>query len=838
MSLGSPKRAAGLGVFALCVLSITCSSDPVDRVASSPIGDVSKESSGHAAGTPRFAPSSARVELPRYGSGLTRVADVASPVAVAFALETARPVFAEQKGNVVRFSKALGDGVDMSYRVSDDGAEDFVRFERKPDTESIAYRIELDAVAGLRLVANSLEMLDAGGVPRLRVAAPYVTDARGEPSPARLDLAGCDADRDARAPWGRPVVAPGALSCRVLVHWGSAVGASLTYPVVVDPAWTSTAKLALDHTYNSQVVLPNGRVLVAGGTDAGAELYDPATGTWANTGAASIGRRLFGMALLADGKVLVAGGYNPQGQPLASAETYDPASGTWSTVGSLSSSRAFFPLVRLTNGKVLAAGGSVSATSETYDPTSRSWTPSGAMSTSRLAHTSSRLPDGRVLVAGGRNFPSSAFFSTTEIFDPSTAVWSAGPSMSDARLEHTATSLADGRVLITGGANNLSYVATTEIYDPKSNLWTPTAPMKSARVSHMATLLPDGRVMSLGGRLNVYIGFSFNPQFVPLNSTELYDPILNKWTDSGAMPSGRAYAGVATLPGGTVLVSGGIPLGERSKSAEVFRIESLGSSGRCTGPGECASGFCVDGVCCDRACDSACTACSSATKGRGVDGVCEPVAAGLDLKGDCPTLPATTCAASGVCDGAGACALYTRGTLCGASRCTEGVENALRCDGSGSCVDGATPCAPYTCRDAVSCGALACQTSAECSATFVCNPVTRTCGVPSTTCDGAHTVYAPDGTPRDCTPYSCQGETCRAKCGSGLDCAAGYACNRDYACVDASSALRADDSFGLFGCAVRPQPRSSPWGTLAFAAWLPFVGIVARRYRRGQRPLR
>jgi hypothetical protein len=52
-------------------------------------------------------------------------------------------------------------------------------------------------------------------------------------------------------------------------------------------------------------------------------------------------------------------------------------------------------------------------------------------------------------------------------------------------------------------------------------------------------------------------------------------------------------------------------------------------SGRChvgTGPGcqgndQCASGFCSQGVCCDRACDGACQACNL----PGREGTCSPV---------------------------------------------------------------------------------------------------------------------------------------------------------------------------------------------------------------------
>ena len=60
--------------------------------------------------------------------------------------------------------------------------------------------------------------------------------------------------------------------------------------------------------------------------------------------------------LLPNGKVLVAGGSNGGGS-LSSAELYDPASGSWSTTGSLATARDYHTATLLPNGKVLVAGG-------------------------------------------------------------------------------------------------------------------------------------------------------------------------------------------------------------------------------------------------------------------------------------------------------------------------------------------------------------------------------------------------------------------------------------------------------------------------------------------------
>ncbi len=70
----------------------------------------------------------------------------------------------------------------------------------------------------------------------------------------------------------------------------------------------------------------------------------------------------------------------------------------------------------------------------------------------------------------------------------------------------------------------------------------------------------------------------------------------------------------------------------------------------CAAATECDSGFCADGVCCDRACDGACEACSTAA-GASTDGMCEPSSAGVVCRA-----ASDSCDVAEVCDGtSGAC---------------------------------------------------------------------------------------------------------------------------------------------------------------------------------------
>ena len=122
-------------------------------------------------------------------------------------------------------------------------------------------------------------------------------------------------------------------------------------------------------------------------------------------GRSGTARRVHTATLLPNGKVLVAGGQGTSGN-LTSADLSDPAAGTWSATRSLNTARFGHTATLLPNGKVLVAGGNNSGaltSAELYDPASGMWSVTGSLNTARASHTATLLPNGKVLVAGGNN---------------------------------------------------------------------------------------------------------------------------------------------------------------------------------------------------------------------------------------------------------------------------------------------------------------------------------------------------------------------------------------------------------------------------------------------------
>jgi hypothetical protein len=357
-----------------------------------------------------------------------------------------------------------------------------------------------------------------------------------------------------------------------LIVGAIAAGALRSHPVR-PPGWTATGAMLEARDGHTATLLPDGKVLVAGGQArvnvplASAELYDPASGSWTATGNMVTPRYAGHTAtLLPDGKVLVVGGYN-NGEILASAELYDPASGSWTATGNMVTPRnPGQTATLLPDGRVLVAGGNSStglplASAELYDPASGTWTATGYMKEGRYGHTATLLPDGKVLVAGGVGAVDNGYgLASAELYDPASGSWTATGNLKGVSGGHTATLLRDGKVLAVGGPTWVgSPFGAADLYDPTTGSWTATGNTKGILDAHTATLLPDGKVLVAGD-----IGTSDLAQ----GAAELYDPASGSWTATPSMPTRRfrGYSGepgtqasyTATLLGdGKVLVAGG-----------------------------------------------------------------------------------------------------------------------------------------------------------------------------------------------------------------------------------------------------------------------------------------
>jgi hypothetical protein len=271
--------------------------------------------------------------------------------------------------------------------------------------------------------------------------------------------------------------------------------------------------------------LPDGDVLIAGGQNGegtifkSAELFNPTTDTFTALPAAGstelqTGREGAVAASLPDGQVLIAGGSDAGN--LQSAELFNPATDTFTALTAsglteLQTARAFAVAAPLPDGQVLIAGGSAAGglkSAELFDPTTDTFTAlpaagSTELQTGREGAVAAPLPDGQVLIAGGK---ASVELQSAERFNPATETFTALPAAGSTELQiarwtAAAAPLPDGQVLIVGGSGLLM---TAELFNPVNETFTalPAAgntELLTGREDAVAAPLPDGQLLITAG---------------------------------------------------------------------------------------------------------------------------------------------------------------------------------------------------------------------------------------------------------------------------------------------------------------------------------------------------
>lgn len=402
---------------------------------------------------------------------------------------------------------------------------------------------------------------------------------------------------------------------KVLVSGG--LNAAGNQAEIYDPltnTWVGTQNnMAAPHASNGAVLLRNGKVLVIAGASFGAtaEIYDPSTNTWSSGGTLKTGRQSFTSTLLPDGKVLVAGGFISGGTPTNTCEIYDPTTNTWNfTMEPMATMRVHHAATLLNNGKVLVSGGeriSGGDSAEIFDPSTGTWTTVMPNTIVRDLHTMTVLPNGKVLAVGGLVGPSMST-DAVNLFDPTSNTWTPADSLNQSRCRHSATLLPNGKVLVAGGAlNGSSTLDSAEIYDPDTDNWVPAGDtLQVARVGFSATLLPNGKTLFVGGSGvssaeifdyavgglspttpppfaalryahtttllpdgKVLVSGGFNS--VPVSTVDLYDPATNMRTAADTMKTARYEHAATLLPNGKVMVCGGNDLTSRTSTTELYQ---------------------------------------------------------------------------------------------------------------------------------------------------------------------------------------------------------------------------------------------------------------------------
>lgn len=326
--------------------------------------------------------------------------------------------------------------------------------------------------------------------------------------------------------------------------------------------WEQTTPLSVPRYDHTSTLVGGGKVLVAGGRTQGTspvelpatgEVFDARTERWLPTGPMTDARWSHTATVLPDGRVLVAGGFGrpftvtasgagSNSQPvLDTAEIFDPRTGRWSRTASMGTRRALHVAALLPDGKVLVGGGRtcnqpppaacnftfVTSTAELYDPATGTWSPTGPLTAPRHTTSPAVLANGTVLVPAGF-VGGGAPVATAEVYDPATGTSAPTGNLNVARARQGAMVLHDGSVLVAGGFAT----PTSELYSPATRTWSltgdiPVPPGANRRFNHAFAVLPNGKALVAGGA-------TFPPSAITRNA-DLYDPATRTWVSAGDM---------------------------------------------------------------------------------------------------------------------------------------------------------------------------------------------------------------------------------------------------------------------------------------------------------------
>ena len=383
--------------------------------------------------------------------------------------------------------------------------------------------------------------------------------------------------------------------------------------ITLESSWTLAGDLGFGRWGHTTTILDNGSVLVVGGSkrlsyrgssESQAKLMTFGHDQWFPAGTPKWERTYHTSSLLPDGRVLLVGGsgrsmFQDDGEEnvfrgikdLFSSEIYDPNTNEWIETDEMTHKRSRAQVISLSDGDVMIIGGrsgvDIISSTEIYRLESESWEESVPMNYSRMSHSAVELMDGRFMVTGGlQSVGSGESLASAEIYDPSTNEWMVVRSMNYPRLGHQSTLLSDGRMLVTGGATakepeskDMYPGISAEIYDPSADEWTVISNMNYPRQDHVAILIAQtiGEASQFKDKVLLFGGA--NQLGAAITSVEEYDVLRNEWSIITRMPEGRTLLTATLIQDCFVLIVGG---GDVSRQGDNFPEHTLKFTTECS----------------------------------------------------------------------------------------------------------------------------------------------------------------------------------------------------------------------------------------------------------------
>ena len=245
---------------------------------------------------------------------------------------------------------------------------------------------------------------------------------------------------------------------------------------------------------------------------------------------------------------------------------------TWESKAPMLTARSGFGLA-VVNGKIYAIGGynknqtGFSDVNEMYDPATDTWTVKTPMPTQRVSFAIAVYKDkvyvfgGQILQAGRR-----VVINVTEVYDPASDSWTTKTSMPHLGEDFAANVVVEDKIYVISTYN--------DVYEPATDTWTTKTAIPEP-VAHSANSVLDNKIYVMSGT-----HYGNEPQYyVPINSTQIYDPKTDTWSSGAPILTGIASPAAVSTTGVSapkaIYVVGGLTLTEDQNGGFIYHPQKL-----------------------------------------------------------------------------------------------------------------------------------------------------------------------------------------------------------------------------------------------------------------------
>jgi N-acetylneuraminic acid mutarotase len=235
----------------------------------------------------------------------------------------------------------------------------------------------------------------------------------------------------------------------------------------------------------------------------------------------------------------------------------DAAENSWVTKKPMLTARGGLR-VAVVNGKIYAIGGfdgvTQLAVNEEYNPVTDTWTTKAAMPTARSGFAIA-VYQNKIYCIGGTTGDSgnsvSGFTGATEVYDPATDTWETKKPMPTPRADMCAN-IVKGKIYCIGGKKYWGVdpfyqeLNTTEVYDPILDYWATRSPMPIPVLGAASAVL-NGKIYVVGGSRHFQAGWDLST----VNSNQVYDPENDAWSTRTGLPKAESYGAAGATSGVT-----------------------------------------------------------------------------------------------------------------------------------------------------------------------------------------------------------------------------------------------------------------------------------------------